>query len=155
MLNVEIEKRYTVQQVKAHKWMKQLKEELNDSYEINQTIGDLDRLNINFNSSSRRSIDEAELREECSQLALKFNLTSTEEMMISVRERRFDDNYALYHLSKDFGISVESPSSQTLPSSPASIANRPSRPASWSARIRRTRTSRSTTSLVTRRTRTC
>lgn len=116
MLNVEIEKRYTVQQVRTHKWMRQLKEELNDSYEINQTIGDLDRLNINFNDSS--SNDDKQLLEDCSQLASKFNLTSIEEMIKSVKDRNFDDYYALYHLSKDFGINVESPSSHTLPSSP-------------------------------------
>ena len=118
MLNVEIEKRYTIQQVKAHKWMKQLKEELNDSYEINQTIGDLDRLNINFNGSFSGSFNDDEtLLEDCSQLASKFNL-NIEDIVSSVRERKFDNNYALYHLSKDYGINVESPSSHTLPSSP-------------------------------------
>ena len=116
MLNVEIEKRYTIQQVKQHKWMRQLKE-LNDSYEINQTIGDLNRLDINFNGSLSGSFNEDEqLVEDCAQLASKFNL-NPDELYASVRERKFDENYAFYHLCKDFGFNVESPS-QTLPSSP-------------------------------------
>ena len=93
--------------------MKQLK--VDDHYEINQTIGNLDKLNINHNESGF----DNNLKDEVTKLASRFSNVKIDKCLESVVNKNFDDYYALYHLDKDFGMcSPQQSPTNLLTSSP-------------------------------------
>ena len=108
MLVAEPEKRYSTQQIKQHKWMKQLK--VDDHYEISRTIGDLDRLNINHNEPAF----DNDLKDAVTKLASRFSNVKIDICLESLMNKHFDDYYALYHLDKDFGSSSAQQSPSNL-----------------------------------------